>query len=209
MFSCCGGCRRANTHYFCGVFVFAYVAEHYFITRGLKAQALWVKKQHFRVSVYRYNVTMPIHPSYGVTRNRTTTTIALIGAAMIVLMLVAQLFGYEDFSIVLSDITAINDARSLSIISAAIVIAELLALPYLLAMYMSRLMRVVSALLAFGVSGFWLLSSLTNSHSENSALFSSTADLAGGLLAALWAFTLFACICRVIYSDSRFRHVAP
>lgn len=149
---------------------------------------------------------MTVKASYGVARNRATTGLALTATGMVVVMLLTQLFGYEDFAIILSNLLATNDARLLSVTAGAIVLAELMGLPFLLKMYMSTLLRILSAAFGFSVAGFWLLVSLTNAHAANSDLFSTTVTLPGGLVAVLWAGILFACICRVIYADSRFRH---
>lgn len=149
---------------------------------------------------------MTITPTYGAPRNRTTITIAVVTAAMFTLMLVSQLFGYEDLASELSSIMAINDIRLLQVVAGVVVLLELLALPYLLGMYLSQLLRFLSAAAGFGVAGFWLLMSLTNAHIENSGIFASTIELPGGVLAALWSFLLFGLICRVIVADSKFRH---
>lgn len=125
---------------------------------------------------------------------------------MLVVMLVAQLFGYENFAGVLAGVLPFNDLAATAVVSAAIVLAELLALPYLLRTYISRLMRVLSALAGFVISGFWLLSALTNAHAANSGLFSTSLTLPGGLLSALWTIVLFAAISYIIFADSRFRH---
>ena len=151
---------------------------------------------------------MNVQASYGVTRNRTATTIGLIASCMIVAMLAGQLFGYEDFSMALSLVMTTNDAQLLGVIAAAIVIAELMALPFLLAMYISKLMRAMSAMLGFAVAGFWLLISLTNAHVENSAMFSSSLVLPGGIVAMIWALLLFVCVSRIILTDSRLAHVS-
>lgn len=149
---------------------------------------------------------MTVSPSYGAPRNRATSVTALVATAMLVAMLVAQLFGYEDLPAILSNLTVSNDSRLFTVMAAVVVLAELLALPYLLGMYISKLLRVVSAAVGFGIASFWLLLSLTNAHVENSGLFSTTLELPGGIVSTLWTFVLFSCICRVIFADSRFRH---
>lgn len=149
---------------------------------------------------------MNIPLSYGAPRNKPTWAYALVATAMLIVMLVAQLFHYEDFASVLAVVVSVNDASLLAILAGCIVLAELLALPYLLGMYVSRLMRVISALLGFGMAGFWLFTSFTNAHAGNIGMFSSTLELPGGLLAAVWSIVLFSLVCKVIFADSRFRH---
>jgi hypothetical protein len=128
---------------------------------------------------------------------------------MLVIMLVTQLYGYEEFAAVLAGVLPSNDSRAHQALAAVIVVTELMALPYLLRMLMSRLLRVLSASLAFLVSGFWLLSALTNAHAQNSGLFAGTISLPGGLLAAFWSLGLTGLVVAVIIADSRFRHVSP
>lgn len=149
---------------------------------------------------------MKIKPSYGASRNPRTQAAAWICAGLLVAMLVAQLFSYEDFPSKLDVLLPINDQPTIKLLAAVIVIAELFALPYLLGMYVATLMRVVSALAAVFAAGFWLIMSLTNAHAANSGLFSTTVDLPGGIFAALLSFVVFGMLAKVIYSDSKFRH---
>jgi len=124
---------------------------------------------------------------------------------MMTVMLIAQLFGYEDFARLLSRLVG-TDMTTSTVFAGVVVLSELLALPYLLSMYVSRLFRCVSGLLAFVISGFWLFVALTNAHAANSGIFSVALELPGGLLAAIWSLLLFACVCYVLLADSRFRH---
>lgn len=149
---------------------------------------------------------MDISVSDGPMRSRSTKVTALICAAVITVMLVAQLFGYEDFWSALSVIMPITDQHIVEIVAAALVMVELLSLPYLLGMYISRLMRVVSVLAGMGTCGFWLIMTLTNAHASNSALLSTTVDIPGGVLAVLWSTVLMGLFLRVFISDTRFRH---
>jgi hypothetical protein len=153
-----------------------------------------------------YNEVMKIQATYGPARSKRTQVSAVIAAIMVLGMLLSQLFSYEDFAAVLGGVLPFNDQPLATVGAAVIVIVELLSLPYLLGMYVSILMRIFSAGLAFVVSGFWLLTSLTNAHAANSALFSTTLELSGGLLAALWSAALFGIVTYVIFTDTRFRH---
>lgn len=130
----------------------------------------------------------------------------MLAAAMVVAMLLAQLFGYEDFPTVLSALLPINDLALTTALGAGVVLAELLALPYLLGMYIGKLMRVFSAVLAGVISVFWLLLSLTNAHAINSGLFSTTLELPGGAVAGIWGMLLSGLYFLVVLADSRFRH---
>jgi hypothetical protein len=152
---------------------------------------------------------MPIKASYGPPRTSRITAASYVAAAMFVVMLLAQLYAYEDFASVLSTVVPTNDSRAHQALAAAIVVAELVALPYLLRMYLSELMRVCSAAAALMVCGFWLITVLTNAHAQNIGVFSDVFSLPGGLLAAAWCFVLTGTVIAVVSADSRFRHVSP
>lgn len=149
---------------------------------------------------------MKIVPSYGPARNPRTRVTAWVCAGLLVVMLVSQLFSYEDFASTLNILLPINEQPLIHLIAALAVVVELLALPYLLAMYLSRLLRVVSGSFAALAATFWLIVALTNAHAANSGLFSTTFVLPGGILAAIWTFVLFGTLAAVIYTDSKFRH---
>lgn len=129
-------------------------------------------------------------------------------AALITVMLVSQLFSYEDFPSTLDVILPINDQPLVHLLAALVVIAELFALPYLLSMYIAPLMRVVSAVFGVLATGFWLIVSLTSAHAANSGLFSTTLKIPGGVLAAVWSLAVFGLLASVIYVDSKFRHAS-
>ena len=148
-------------------------------------------------------VTMKIIRSYGPTRTKKTQAIALIVAGLITIMLVAQLFSYEDFAVTLSALMPYSNNSLLTITAAAIVIAELMALPYLLGMYISTLMRIVSASLAVAVSAFWLFTSLTNAHASNSGFFSTTLEIPGGILPVALSLVLVVGAVLVIKADTK------
>lgn len=149
---------------------------------------------------------MNILPSYGPPRSRRTSALALTAAVMLVLMTLAQLYGYEDQPTIISTLMPFDDQPLSTVVAAMIVLAQLLSLPYLLGMYLSKLMRLFSAFVGLGVSAFWLFTALTNAHAQNAGLFSSTFELQGGITAALWTMALFACVTTVAAADSKFRH---
>ena len=146
---------------------------------------------------------MKIIGSYGPLRTQRTRVAALIAAAMVTAMLLAQLYGYEDLAVTLGAVLPFNQATTLSVIAAVIVIVELLSLPYLLGMYLSRLMRILCGAFAAGVSVLWLFTCFTNSHASNSGLFSTTLELSGGIIATAWSLLLFAAIVVVIKADTQ------
>jgi len=146
---------------------------------------------------------MKIISGYGPKRTRQIQIIAWVTAGMLTAMLVAQLFGYEDFAVTLGALMPFNDSPSLALTAATVVIAELLALPYLLGMYLSTLMRRLSGVFLAGISIFWMFTGFTNSHANNSGMFSTTVELPGGIFATLLALLLFVGAVLVIRADTQ------
>lgn len=151
----------------------------------------------------RYNEGMSVQANYGAPRTATGKVASLTAAAMLVSMLLAQLFNYEDFAVTLGAVLPFNDIVGTKVVAASIVVLELLALPYLLSMYLSVLMRVTCALAAAAVALFWLLIAFTNAHASNSAFFSTTIDIPGGVIAATWALVLSGLVTVTVYGDTR------
>ena len=127
---------------------------------------------------------------------------------MLVVMLVAQLYSFEDFAPLLGQNMQGDDVVISYVAAALLVIAELFSLPYLLGMYISRFLRYTSAGLALGVSVYWLFTAFTNSHAVNTGLFSSTFVVSGGILAAAWAGLLVFLVVATVAADTRFRHAS-
>jgi hypothetical protein len=113
---------------------------------------------------------------------------------MLGLMLLLQLFKFEDFASVLAVVLSYNDQALLTVTAALVVVVELFALPYLIGMAVSPLLRIVSGICAAGTALFWLISALTSSHADNSGLFGAGVAMPGGVLAVLWSLLLVACI---------------
>ena len=122
---------------------------------------------------------------------------------MVTLMLLAQLYGFEDFSTVLTGVLRFDDRPLISAIAAGVVLLELLALPYLLSMYLSPLMRIVSAVAGAAVGLMWFFIAFTNAHASNVGLFSASPEVSGGIMAAVWSSLLAGLITWVLYVDAR------
>lgn len=147
---------------------------------------------------------MSVTATYGAKqRSKRAWGAAIIAAAVLTVMLLAQLFEYEDFIIILGSLLPFNDIVMTKIVAACLVLVELLAIPYLLGMYMSALMRFVSACFAGLVAVFWLFTSFTNAHAVNSGLFSTTLEIPGGILATAWSLLLFCVTVILLYEESR------
>jgi hypothetical protein len=135
-----------------------------------------------------------IHATLPQPKPRKIQIAAWIAAVMIVFQLLLQLFTYEDFASSLASVVSYNNQQLVTITAAGIVIAELLALPYLIGMVISKLMRVMSALFAIGVALFWLFLSLTSSHASSSAVFGATVHVGGAVLPVIWSILLISCV---------------
>ena len=146
-----------------------------------------------------------VHVSFGPVRRIRTTYIARGVAVLLLLMLLTQLFGYEGFSSLLAVLLPFNDQPLTDLLTAKLVVVELLALPYLLAMPLSRLMRGLSLLCGAAAITFWLFTSLTSAHAGNAALFSDTVSISGGLLPFLWCLVLAIGFGYVVSADLRSR----
>lgn len=143
--------------------------------------------------------------SFGPVRRIRTTYIARGVAGLLIIMLLAQLFGYESFSSLLAVVLPFNDQLLTDLLAAKLVVVELLALPYLLAMPLSRLMRGLSLLCGAASATFWLFTSLTSAHAGNAVLFSDTIPISGGLLPFLWCLALAVGFGYVVNADLRSR----
>ena len=147
----------------------------------------------------------PVSVSTGPARRIRTTYVARVVALLLILMLLAQLFGYESFSSLLLLLLPFNDHRLTELVAAGLVLAELLTIPYLLAMPLSLAMRLVCAGCGSIVMLFWVFTQLTSAHAGNAALFSDTIALPGGLLALLFSLVLAAGFGYVAVADATAR----
>lgn len=82
--------------------------------------------------------------------------VSLLLAAMILLMAVGQLFSYEKFPDLLRSFWLPGDGLTAKLLAAVIVITEVFALPFLLRMRLSPLMRIVSMVCGWLVVAIWL-----------------------------------------------------
>lgn len=138
----------------------------------------------------------------GPERSTRFAVIARAVAVMIVLMLLAQLYSFETFASVLAVVVPFNDQQLTEIFATGLVLAELLALPYLLAMPLSTLMRWVSISCGVAIVLFWFFTAMTSAHATNAALFGATVVVPGGLAPFLWTLLFLTGFASVVYSDS-------
>lgn len=82
--------------------------------------------------------------------------VALFQAGVLVIIILAQLFTYEDMLAIFSSMY-LADATNTHLIASSLVAAEVFSLPFLLRLRLSPAMRVFSMLLLWIVSSFWFL----------------------------------------------------
>lgn len=82
--------------------------------------------------------------------------VALFQAGLLVILVVTQLFTYEDMLAVFNSMY-LADTTYTHLLASSLVAAEVFSLPFLLRLKLSPAMRVFSMLLLWAVSSFWLL----------------------------------------------------
>ena len=92
------------------------------------------------------------------TKSKTTTAqnAALLLAGLLVVMAVGQLFAFEEFIPLIESFGMGGGTSSATVLATAIVVTEVFALPFLLRMTISPLMRIVSMLCGWAVVVLWL-----------------------------------------------------
>jgi len=93
-------------------------------------------------------------------RTKNTTVVALFYALLLVAMAVAQLYGFEKFIPLIEQFGLPGGHGTAAFVAGFLVASEVLAVPFLLRMRLSPLMRVVSMVLGWLVATAWLKLSL-------------------------------------------------
>lgn len=107
--------------------------------------------------------------------------ISLLTAALFVLLVVSQLFTFEQLGEVLSLYYAgLLDEGAAQVAAACIVILEVAAIPFLLAMPLSRAARVVSMIAGWLTVLVWGVLAVYSLGGGYTALLGATIDLSGG-----------------------------
>lgn len=110
-----------------------------------------------------YSVSMSIFAKTTAPRKPKTDniqSIALLYAAILVVFVVSQLFTFESFNQLFESFWLPGGVVFAHFLAAVTVIAEVLALPFLLRMRLSRAMRLLSMVCGWLVAGIWLFISL-------------------------------------------------
>lgn len=127
--------------------------------------------------------------------------LALVQAGLVVMLVVAQLFTFEDFLQIFIDMNLASDSVTY-LLASMIVVGEVFSLPFLLRLKISKAMRVFSMLLLWFVSLSWLtialLITIKDLSVESSGLLGSVVEVGPG--AILVIFTMFFATLTVINS---------
>src|SRR5919202_305909 len=89
-------------------------------------------------------------------KTKNITSICLLVSAILTVMVVAQLFTFEDFPAVIASLWLPGCDATARFLAAFLVVIEVLALPFLLSMRLSPLFRIVSMVLGWVVVILWL-----------------------------------------------------
>lgn len=95
-----------------------------------------------------------------VPKSKESRIVSLALAGPLTLMVVAQLFTFEDFPDVIANMWLPGGEGVADVLAALVVSAEVFSLPFLLGMRLSAAMRVVSMVLGWSVVVFWIAVSL-------------------------------------------------
>lgn len=100
--------------------------------------------------------TLPLPTAASKPKTKGVQQIAIFYAAIIVGMVIAQLFTFDTFVLLVKEFNFPGGVRSAAFLSALIGIAEVFALPFLLRMPLSQAFRWVSMVSGWLVAGLWL-----------------------------------------------------
>lgn len=126
-------------------------------------------------------------------KTRNTWLVSLLLAAFFVVMIVGQLFTFEDFPAVLDTMWIPLGEAWLPVVASMIVTFEVLALPFLLGLRLSVAMRVLSMVFGWLAILTWLVFSLGNNLQgdiANSGFLGATVVLPAGWWTVLFCVAL-------------------
>ena len=117
--------------------------------------------------------------------------VSLLLAGFFLAMTVAQLFTFEKFPDVIEQTWLTGDQSQARLIAALIVTCEVLALPFLLRLKLSKAMRVLSMILGWLTIAFWLVvviyQNIQGLPIGNSSILGATVALPVGM----WSIFIF------------------
>jgi len=93
-------------------------------------------------------------------KTRESQIVAYIYAIILIILVLCQLFTFDDFLLLLGGFGLPGGIMTANMLGSIIVISEVFALPFLLGMWLSPLMRIISMVLGWIVPLVWLKLSL-------------------------------------------------
>ena len=127
-------------------------------------------------------------------KTRESQQVAYAYAAVLVILVLAQLFTFEKFLILLESFWLPGGKPAAYLLGSIIVVCEVLALPFLLRLKLSPLMRIISMVLSWLVPTIWLLLTLwllfTVNAVSNIGLLGTTVKLIPGWWAVFFCVAI-------------------
>lgn len=149
-------------------------------------------EQHSRIME---NMTKIVATPAPKPRSETVKRAAWVYAASLVVMVVAQLFAFEDFIPQIKNYALPGGTGTASLVAGLIVMTEIFAVPFLLRMPLSTLMRWCSLVCAVVAASLWVMLSVwamaTDAAITNSALLGTKVTVPAGFIALATSLTLF------------------
>jgi hypothetical protein len=127
-------------------------------------------------------------------RTKNIRSVSLFFAGLLILMVVAQLFTFEDFPEVITHMQFPGGELFSPVRAAFIAVLEIAALPFLLSMHLSPLARAVSMFAGWAVAAAWLVASLWMNivleNTINSGFLGATLSITSGWWTVFFSLAL-------------------
>lgn len=127
-------------------------------------------------------------------RTENTKIVALLLAGILTIMVVLQLFSFEKFIPLIESYGLPGGHGTATLVAGILVVTEVFALPFLLQMPLSKLMRIVSMVCGWLAVSLWfklsLWANLTANGIDNMGFFGASVNLPVGWWAVLFTAAL-------------------
>lgn len=127
-------------------------------------------------------------------KTKNTVIVATFLALLLVVMAVGQLYGFEKFIPLIEGFGLPGGETGATLVAAFIVISEVFALPFLLRMRLSPLMRIISMVLGWMAAAIWTYLAVwvlaSGNGVENVGIFGTSIELPMGLWTVFYGLAL-------------------
>lgn len=127
-------------------------------------------------------------------KNQNIKQLSILLAGLYTIYAVAQLFSFEDFTLLATSFNLFGSAILSTVLASAIVVGEVFTLPFLLRIRVSSLMRVFSMVCSWAVALMWLAISVWLVSTVNAVpslgLFGGLLDVEPGWWAVFFSLSL-------------------